>query len=96
MIFPVAEIHLLVWTESDTEALLIYAETCMSTGSLELTGLFSSKYFPSITKLCSLSELMRICSVFKDNLSVQTVCEAEVVGVKFGCLMMGVKKKSYV
>ena len=38
MILPVAEIHLLVWTESDTGALLIYAETCMSTGSLELSG----------------------------------------------------------
>lgn len=38
IILPVAEIHLLVSTESDTGALLIYAETCMSTGSLELSG----------------------------------------------------------
>lgn len=38
LILPVAEIHLLVWTESDRRALLIYAETCMSTGSLKLSG----------------------------------------------------------
>lgn len=37
-IFPVAGIHLLVWSESDSGALLIYAETCTSTGTLEFSG----------------------------------------------------------
>lgn len=37
-IFLVAGIHLLVWSESDSGAFLIYAETCVSTGTLEFSG----------------------------------------------------------
>lgn len=37
-IYPVAGIHLPVWSESDSGALLIYAETCVSTGTLEFSG----------------------------------------------------------
>lgn len=68
LILPVAEIHLLVWTQSDTGALLIYAETCVSSGFGRLSG-------SGLLSRCFLSKVMRIFCMCKANEILIIVCE---------------------